>query len=61
MKNNLKYGIKIAKKLDFEKPLTISEYRILKKSGYITGEPNNLQKTEKGKELIRKVKAVGFY
>lgn len=56
----LKQSIRVIKKLDKKKPLTVAEFQILKKRGLIKGKPGALSKTAKGKEFVRVVKKLGF-
>ena len=59
--SDLKSGIRIAKKLKFEKPLTLAEAKFLKKEGLIKRTKSGLPtKTKKGREFIKRIDRLGF-
>ncbi len=59
--SELKRGVRLAKKLKFEKPLTLSEAKFFKKEGLIKKSKKGLPvKTKKGREFVKRIDRLGF-
>lgn len=61
--SDLKKGIRIARKLDSRKPLTIAELRVLKSRGLIkksTKKGIRIERTKEGDKFVRRIKALGL-